>query len=443
MTDEGELIAGRYRLLSRIGRGGMGVVWHARDERLDREVAVKELLLDTGDSAQAAEQAMRRATREGRVAARLRHPHAIMVHDVVEHAGKPCLIMEFLPSKSLATVLAERGPLPAGEVARIGEQVASALAAAHAEGIVHRDVKPGNVLLADDGTAKIADFGISRAVGEATVTGAGLIAGTPAYLSPEVAAGGEASPASDVFSLGATLYAAVEGAPPFGDDENPIALLRRVASGELVAPRRAGPLTDVLLRLLAGEAGERPTMVRAREALTAVSEGRPVELPPPRRPTLLSPAPRVRRRTVVVGIGTAALLIAGVLIGVLISSPGEPSAEGDQPPVIGSTSERPDSGCVARYAVTNSWPGGYQGEVIVRNDGEERLTGWVVRWKLPAGHTVDEVWNGSLSRAGSTVTVRSADWNSVVRVGDSVSFGFLGAVEAGEGAVPELVCLPD
>ncbi|MBK1785941.1 protein kinase domain-containing protein [Prauserella cavernicola] len=450
MTEQGDLVAERYRLLAPIGRGGMGVVWRARDERLDRPVAVKVLLVDSG----ADEQAMRRAMREGRVAAKLRHPHAIMVHDVVEHDGKPCLVMEFLPAKSLAAVLAERGPLPADEIARLGAQVASALAAAHAEGIVHRDVKPANVLLADDGTAKIADFGISRAVGEATVTGAGLIAGTPAYLAPEVAAGGEASFASDVFSLGATLYAALEGRPPFGDDENPIALLRRIADGASVPPSRPGPLADVLSWLLRTEPGQRPEMATAHDALAAVAEGRSVSPPPARGATLVLPARGPRRRTVVAGAAGAALVAAGVVIGVLIGSPGEPSGEAapsERPPVEPtapeSTAQSPTSesslGCEARYTVTGSWPGGFQAEVTVRNTGAGSLTGWTVSWELSEGQTVTDAWNGELAREGSAVTVRNADWNAVVSEGGSVAFGFNGGTESAEVVRPSVSCSGD
>ncbi|PWV75664.1 Protein kinase domain-containing protein [Prauserella marina] len=234
MTDDGELVAERYRLLALVGRGGMGTVWKARDERLDRVVAVKRL--ETGSGEVATGEAVRRAVREGRVAARLRHPNAIGVHDVVVHDGKPCLVMEFLPARSLSEVLAERQRLPEREVATIGAQIAAALAEAHGEGIVHRDVKPGNVLLTGEGVAKIADFGISRAVGEATVTGDGLVAGTPAYFAPEVADGEAADFASDVFSLGATLYAALEGRLPFGDNDNPMVLLRRISAGNSRRP---------------------------------------------------------------------------------------------------------------------------------------------------------------------------------------------------------------
>ena len=175
--------------------------------------------------------------REGRIAGRLRHPNAIAVHDVVEHEGRPCLVMEYLRSESLGAVIAARGTLPPDEVAMIGAQVADALAEAHAAGIVHRDVKPDNVLITADGTAKITDFGVSRAAGDATVTATGFMAGTPAYLAPEVALGEDADFRSDVFSLGATLYAALEGEPPFGVDENAIAMLHKVAAGEVRPPR--------------------------------------------------------------------------------------------------------------------------------------------------------------------------------------------------------------
>src|SRR5919198_210300 len=176
--------------------------------------------------------------REGRIAARLQHQHAISVYDVAEDEGQPVLVMEYLPSTSLAAMMSEHGPLPPREVARVGAQVASALGAAHAAGVVHRDIKPGNILLGDDGTVKITDFGISRATDDVTVTKTGLIAGTPAYLAPEVAVGRDPAPPSDVFSLGSTLYAAVEGEPPFGLSENTLGLLHRVAAGRIVPPQQ-------------------------------------------------------------------------------------------------------------------------------------------------------------------------------------------------------------
>ncbi len=303
VTDEGELIAGRYRLTSRLGSGAMGVIWRAQDERLHRTVAIKQLLASARLSETDADEANRRAMREGRIAARLHHPHAITVYDVVEHDGQPCLVMEYLPSRSLATVLFAHGALQPDTVARIGRQIASALAAAHRAGIVHRDIKPGNVLLADDGTAKITDFGISHAVGEVTVTATGLLVGTPAYLAPEVAQGEGAGFPSDVFSLGSTLYTALEGMPPFGHITNSIALLHQVASGEITPPEQSGPLTPVLLRLLERNPEQRPTMQQAHDALAALAaglvepEGRQSgpEPPPPRSDPPVEVVPRARQ----------------------------------------------------------------------------------------------------------------------------------------------------
>jgi serine/threonine protein kinase len=285
VTDDGRLVAGRYRLGHRIGSGAMGIVWQAHDQRLHRIVAVKQLLLQPGLAESDTDEAKRRAMREGRIAARLQHPHAIAVYDVAEDDGQPWLVMEYLPSKSLSTVLSERGTLSPRDVASIGQQVASALSAAHNAGIVHRDIKPGNILLGDEGVVKITDFGISRATGDVTVTATGMLAGTPAYLAPEVAKGYDPGSPSDVFSLGSTLYAAIEGAPPFGLNENTIALLHQVASGKVNPPKQAGPLTALLMRLLRPEPEDRPTMAEAREALAAVAAGRaapefPMSVPP-------------------------------------------------------------------------------------------------------------------------------------------------------------------
>ncbi|CAN7245294.1 serine/threonine-protein kinase [Knoellia sp. LjRoot47] len=260
MNDPEALIAGRYRLVEVLAAGGMGVVWKAWDERLERSVAVKLLHALHGVPEAEAEEAKHRAMREARITAKLHHPHAVPVFDAVEHDGRPCLVMQLLPSTPLSAVIAESGPLPLGRVATIGSEVASALTAAHALGIVHRDIKPGNILIAPDGGAHISDFGISHALGDAAITRTGLVHGTPAYLAPEVARGEDASYPADVFSLGSTLYAALEGSPPFGSDGNSIALLHKVAAADVPPPTRAGSLTPFLLEMLASEPEDRPSM---------------------------------------------------------------------------------------------------------------------------------------------------------------------------------------
>ena len=274
---EGTLLAGRYRVGECIGAGAMGVVWKAWDRRLARTVAVKQLSAprhEEGADEATVRLARIRAMREGRIAARVVHPRAIMVFDVVvdgtpAHAPGPWIVMEYLPSRSLAAVLAERGPLAPTEVARIGAQIADALTAVHEAGIVHGDVKPGNVLLTDDGVAKLTDFGVSRATWDTSATGGGLVAGTPGYFAPEVARGGDPTPASDVFSLGATLYAAVENELVCGRLDNTLAVLHAMAEGRLRPATRAGVLGRPLSAMLRLEARHRPDTALLRSALEA------------------------------------------------------------------------------------------------------------------------------------------------------------------------------
>ncbi|MEZ5409863.1 MAG: serine/threonine-protein kinase [Acidimicrobiales bacterium] len=261
MSERDDVIAGRYRLLDRVGSGGMGAVWRARDELLERDVAVKQLHLEPdGETREKSEVRHQRAMREARIAARLHHQHAVPVFDAVAHQGRPYLVMQYFPSQTLQEIVTDHRTLAPDVVARIGVEVASALAAAHRAGVVHRDVKPGNVLVSADGMSKITDFGIAHAVGDATLTSKGVITGTPAYLAPEVARGERSGEASDVFSLGATLYRALEGHPPVPHQENPLALLHMAASGTIVPPERSGDLTPLLLRMLALDPADRPSM---------------------------------------------------------------------------------------------------------------------------------------------------------------------------------------
>lgn len=357
--DADRLVAGRYRLQDPVGEGGMGVVWRAVDERLGRVVAVKRLRMPATLRSAQAEQARQRVLREARIAARLQHPNAVGVHDVTDDASGPVLVMEYLPAHSLADALAARTVLPPQEVARIGAPAAAALAAAHAAGIVHRDVKPGNILLGHDGTTKITDFGISHAAGDVTVTSTGLL-GTPAFLAPEVARGEAPSPASDVFSLGATLYAAVEGAPPFGTSENPIAQLHRVAAGGAPAPRRAGPLTGMLIEMLHDDPSARPSMTRVAAGLEMIAvagappapAAAPTSVIAPRErigaPLAAAPAPTridvqpvrtqvpkrtgVRRRLGYVVAGSVGALLLALLVAVLLTAPRDRSSGGAPPP---------------------------------------------------------------------------------------------------------------
>src|SRR4051812_12604106 len=282
------VLAGRYALTDVLGRGGMGVVWRATDQVLHREVAIKELTFGFGLTDEERQILRERTLREARAAARLDHPCVTTVYDVVEEDGKPWLVLEHVGADSLQSRLEHGGPLSPRAAARIGLDVLSALDAAHAAGIVHRDVKPANVLVGRDGHACLTDFGIATTTGDSSLTTQGALIGSPSYMAPERAHGDEPQPPVDLWSLGATLYAGAEGRPPF-DRGEPMATLMSVVSDHPAPMLRAGPLEPVLRGLLVKDPAQRSTAAQTRRQLEAVlSDTAGVPAPPPPAAT---PAP--------------------------------------------------------------------------------------------------------------------------------------------------------
>ncbi|MGW7059929.1 serine/threonine-protein kinase [Streptomyces sp. NPDC054904] len=284
--DRGRLLAGRYRLAELLGQGGMGTVWRAHDEQLDRGVALKELRLPDDLDASLREAWMGRLDREARAAARLKHPGVITVHDrIAGDDGRPWIVMELVHGRSLDDLIKEDGPLPPARVARIGRQVLDALRAVHATGVTHRDIKPANVLLEGDRVV-LTDFGIAAVEGEPGLTRTGALMGTPAYMSPEQVRGLPATAESDLWSLGATLFTAVEGHPPFSGFGS-WAVFVAVATEEPAIAVRAGALAPVLAGLLRKDPAERLTAEETYDLLAGPAGGR--ELPrPDRAPTAAS-----------------------------------------------------------------------------------------------------------------------------------------------------------
>jgi serine/threonine protein kinase len=267
---EGRLLAGRYRLLRPLGRGGMGVVWRSRDELLGRDVAVKEVLVPAELPAGEREILRERTLREARSAARLSHHNVVTIFDVVEETGRPWIVMEFVPSRSLADVIREDGPLPPRQVAQIGRQVLTALRTAHAAGVLHRDVKPSNVLLGTDGRVVLTDFGIATLEGDPSLTTSGMLLGSPAFIAPERVQAQGTGPESDLWSLGATLYTAVEGRPPY-DRGAPLPTLAAVVTEAADPPRLAGPAWPVIEGLLRKNPLERIGAEEAERLLLSVA----------------------------------------------------------------------------------------------------------------------------------------------------------------------------
>ncbi|MFR9731102.1 serine/threonine-protein kinase [Saccharopolyspora sp. MS10] len=277
----GRLIADRYRLDQRIGGGAMGIVWAGTDELLRRPVAVKEVLLPRGMPEGEAAELRERALREARAIALVTHPNVVTLYDVARHEGEPFVVMELVPSQSLAAVLSEHGALGTQQLALVADGVAAALDAAHRAGIVHRDVKPGNVLIGDDGRIKLSDFGISRNVSEHTITSTGIMLGTPAFIAPEIASGEAVTEAADLWGLGATLFAASEGAAPYGTNDDPLATITSVVRGPVPAPQRLGPIAEIISLLMVKDPSRRisPQEVRRQvQNLLPPSGSRPFEM---------------------------------------------------------------------------------------------------------------------------------------------------------------------
>jgi serine/threonine protein kinase len=261
------LVAGRYRLRGLLGQGAMGMVWEAYDEHLHRRVAVKQVKLAQGIPEREADELRERALREARAIAVVSHPNVITLHDVVREDGEPFVVMEYIPAASLAQVLRANGPLDPIQAAVVADAIAAGLQAAHEAGITHRDVKPGNVLVAHDGRVKLTDFGIARNVAEHTLTRTGIMLGSPAYIAPEIASGGEVTPRSDLWGLGATLFAAVEGHAPYDPDGDALDVVTEVVHGKIPQPTIDGPLRDVITALMVKDPAARISLRQVRELL--------------------------------------------------------------------------------------------------------------------------------------------------------------------------------
>ncbi|MEU2562720.1 serine/threonine-protein kinase [Streptomyces longispororuber] len=290
MTGQERVIAGRYRLLAPLGEGGMGTVWRARDDVLGREVAVKEVRAPAGLPAPEVERLYARLEREAWAAARIPHRNVVTVYDVAREESRPWIVMELVRGLSLSDVLDSEGPMPPARAAHVGAEVLAALRAAHGAGVLHRDVKPGNVLVANDGRVVLSDFGIAMVEGSSALTMTGEVVGSPEFLAPERALGRRPGPESDLWSLGVLLYAAVEGVSPFRQD-TPLSTLRAVVDEELPPPRRAGPLAPVIEGLLRKDPAERSTAADTERDLRLVAEGRPPagHRDVPYAPTVASP----------------------------------------------------------------------------------------------------------------------------------------------------------
>ncbi|WP_068688014.1 serine/threonine-protein kinase [Thermobifida halotolerans] len=433
------MLAGRYRLHRLIGEGGMGRVWEGVDELLDRPVAIKELTINEHLPPQEIEVLRARMLREARSAAQLSHPSIITVFDVVEKDGFPWIVMELVKGRSLSEIIKEEGTVTPERAANIGLQVAAALSVAHQRGIVHRDIKPGNVLVARGDRAVLTDFGIAYLEGSSRLTRTGNLLGSPSYLAPEQARGEPASPAADMWALGTTLYAAVHGAPPF-QRSTPMATLTAVVVDEVPPAVQAGPLRPLLERLLDKDPQGRPTVHEAVEELQRV-----VMSSPPAVPAASDPEPEVRQGATaatvsdgsvedtsslplspvprsgdgggggrVVALLAVALVVVGAVIAavvLLVPPMGEDRSGGGQAEATGAPqeSEEAEPG-QARSPETAEPPADEDGNGDGGGDGEDDYSGPpLTRHEDSTGFSLDVPEDWAVDRQGSSVFFRNPD----------------------------------
>ncbi|MFJ3202523.1 protein kinase [Streptomyces sp. NPDC086989] len=453
----GRLVAGRYRLMSPLGTGGMGTVWCARDETLQREVAVKEVRPPAGLHAGDIARLYARLEREAWATARIADRNVVTVHDVVMDDDRPWIVMELIRGRSLADLLRTGGPLTPQRAAHVGGEVLTALRAAHAVGVEHRDVKPGNVLIADDGRVVLSDFGIAMVEGSTALTMTGEVVGSPEYLPPERALGRPSGPESDLWSLGVLLYAAVEGSSPFRQD-TALSTLRAVVETDPPSPRRAGPLSAVIEGLLRKEPAERTPAEHVAAALRTVARSAgaadpsadpetvdaPVVAPGPEAspgagaapleaatadapvaspaaaPVHAAPRRKRRVRAAVVGGAAAAALLAAALGYAFVERDGGADRSPDQVPVGASAPEA----ATVQVSVAGSNTA-YTGPCSPPADRAPTFTATFTaaepvrisyRWVSDDGSVVDPQWRVMTLRGGGTGAGGRATGRDTVQV---------------------------
>ena len=384
------MIAGRYALDLEIGRGGMGAVWRGRDEVLGRTVAVKRIGVAPGGSMPD----VFRAEREARLAAQLNHPHVVAIFDLVEEDDQHWLVMEYVEGTNLSELVAANGALSPAEIAPLVAQAADALAAAHGAGIVHRDVKPSNILVTPDGTVKLTDFGIARTQADAALTQTGLVTGSPAYLAPEVASGQIATEASDIWSLGATVFHALVGQPPYEVGDNVLGALYRIVHEEPPRPAQAAWLAPLLEGTMTRQPQDRWTAAAVRDFLeagpveqspatvrvaapaplpvsdpgsTQVLAAAPPAPPPPTQQVRVPPARRERRTPwALVALAAVAIVLAGFIAFAVASQLGD--GNGDEDPSADDRTSEPADGETSQSAPAKPTAAAMEGFVVTYLD---------------------------------------------------------------------------
>ncbi|GIF77410.1 serine/threonine-protein kinase [Asanoa siamensis] len=388
MTAE-TVLAERYVLDRVVGAGGMGRVWHGRDLVLGRDVAVKEMVAPVWLAGASADERWARTLREARAASRLRHPNVVAVLDVVR-TDRPWIVMEYVPAPSLHDLVAEQGPFDPTETARLGLEILAALTAAHRAGVIHRDVKPQNILLADDGRVVLTDFGLA-VVADGGVTVPDQVLGSPDFVAPESARRGVSTVECDLWSLGATLYALVEGTGPF-HRSTVVATLTALAVGQPDPMRRAGPLAPVILRLLERDPARRAGADEARRLLETIAEPEPEPAPGRRRP---------RWRTVLAATAALTLAFAGTAAAVAL-----PSGAPDPPPPV--------------HACLAAGPGPTAMALAAADSGSALPAGW--RWHTDdAGFTVAVPTGWARFTAGAAVCFRDPGGTRTLTVDPTVT----------------------